>query len=233
MVYVPGLKGSLQAEIVSAARQFDLLPVPLDGRLESIMREIDAGNPVFVLHNLGLDALPSWHYEVVVGYDLGQREMIMRSGVHRRLSREFRTFERTWGRAGYWALALVPPDSVPASAREQDYLDTVIAMEQVGRIGSAHRGYRAATRRWPENVLAHSGAGNTAYALGDYAAAESAYRAALALEPDRVEIWNNLAYALDSLGRKQASGDAIRHALALDPDNPNLQDSYKELVDDP
>ena len=55
LIYVPELKGSLQAEVVSATRQFDLLPVKLDGRLDSILREIAAGNPVFVLQNLGLD----------------------------------------------------------------------------------------------------------------------------------------------------------------------------------
>ena len=230
MVYVPELQGSLQAEIVSAARQLDLLPVMLDGRLESIMREIDAGNPVFVLQNLGLDSLPSWHYEVVVGYDLARREMIMRSGVHRRVTRDFSVFERTWRRADHWGLVLVSTDSVPVTAAEQAYLDTVIGMEQVGRIQSANQGYRSAARHWPSSVVAHSGIGNTAFALGDYSAAESAYRAAIELEPDRADVWNNLAYALASQGRKQASGDAIRHALALDPDNPNLQDSYEELV---
>jgi hypothetical protein len=38
LVYVPDLKGSLQVEVVAATRQFDLLPVKLDGRLESLLR---------------------------------------------------------------------------------------------------------------------------------------------------------------------------------------------------
>ena len=87
LIYVPELKGSLQTEVTAAARQFDLLPVELDGRMESLMREVDAGNPVFVLQNLAIDLYPVWHYEVVIGYDMEAREMILRSGVQRRKTR--------------------------------------------------------------------------------------------------------------------------------------------------
>ena len=55
-VYVPELEGSLQVEIVAATRHFGYLPVRLDGKIESLLRELAAGNPVFVLQN---HALPS------------------------------------------------------------------------------------------------------------------------------------------------------------------------------
>ena len=232
LIYVPDLQGSLQAEVIAAARQFELLPIPLDGRIESILREIAEGNPVFVLQNLGLDSLPSWHYEVVIGYDLDQGDVILRSGEHRRIWRSFPLFERTWSRAGHWALAVVPANLVPVTASERDFIDTVIDMEQVGRIETAHRGYLTAARRWPKSVIAHSGVGNTAFAFGDFDAAESAYRAALQLEPDRADVWNNLAYALAGQGRYEAATEAIQQALALDPDNQNFQESYNELVNE-
>ena len=233
MIYVPELKGSLQVEVVAATRQFDLLPVQLDGRLDSVLREVAGGNPVFVLQNLGLDLFPVWHYEIVIGYDLDQREMILRSGTNRRIGRSFALFEKTWQRAGYWALAVVPADSIPATARADAYLDAVIGMEQVGRVDSAHVAYTTASRRWPDSLLAHTGLGNTAYARGDYTAAESAYRTALELDPDRSEIWNNLAYALAQLGRHEASMEAIQRALELDPDNENFRDSLTELANWP
>lgn len=229
LVYVPGLKGSLQVEVVAAARQFDLLPVKLDGRLESLLRELAAGNPVFVLQNLGLDLYPVWHYEIVVGYDFDQRLMILRSGVRRRITRSFALFEKTWQRAGHWALAVVKTDSIPATASAENYLDAVIGMEQVGRIDGAHNGYQTARRRWPDQLLAHSGFGNTAYALAEFGAAESAYRAALALDPEKAEVWNNLAYAQAQLGRHEAAMESIRRALELDPDNKNFRDSLSEL----
>jgi len=233
MIYVPELKGSLQVEVVAATRQFDLLPVQLDGRLESVLREVAGGNPVFVLQNLGLDLFPVWHYEIVIGYDLDQREMILRSGLKQRIGRSFALFEKTWQRAGYWALAVVPADSIPVTARVDAYLDAVIGMEQVGRIDSAHTAYTTASRRWPDSLLAHSGLGNTAYARGEFTAAAAAYRAALELDPGKAEIWNNLAYALAQLGRHEASMAAIQRALELDPDNENFRDSLTELANWP
>ena len=229
LVYVPELKGSLQVEVEAAARQFDLLPVKLDGRLESLLREIDAGNPVFVLQNLGLDLYPVWHYEILIGYDFDDRQMILRSGVHRRITRSFALFEKTWQRAGYWALAVVATDEIPATASAEAFLDAVIAMEQVGRVETAHSAYATARRRWPDNLLAHIGYANTAYAMGKFSAAESAYRAALALDPGKGEVWNNLAYTLAQLGRHEASMDAIHRALKLDPANQNFKDSLNEL----
>jgi len=228
-VYVPELQGSLQIEIAAAARHYGLLAVQLDGQLESLLRELAAGNPVFVLQNLALEAFPQWHYEILVGYDLAQRRMILRSGVERRITRSFALFEKTWQRAGHWALAVVDPDTIPATASAQSYLAAVVDMEQVGGLESARRGYATALRRWPDNLLALGGLGNSAYALGDYAAAESAYRAALAIAPDAAALWNNLAYALARLGRRDASLEAIEQAIVLDPENANYQASRQEL----
>lgn len=230
MIYVPGLKGSLQVEIVAAARRFDLLPVKLEGRLETLMRELAAGNPVFVLQNLAIDMLPVWHYEILIGYDIERREMILRSGTDRRVTRSFATFEKTWHRAGYWALALVTPDSVPVTASAGAYLDAAIGMEEVGRAASANSAYAAAAERWPDNLLAHSGFANTAYALGRFSSAEQAYRVALGLAPDNAALWNNLAYALARLGRREESIEAVDRALQLEPENRNFLDSRAELV---
>lgn len=229
MIYVPELKGSLQAEVSAAARQFDLLPVKLDGRMESLLLELEAGNPVFVLQNLAIDLYPMWHYEVVVGYDFETRDMIMRSGTDRRRTRSFAKFEKTWQRADHWALIMVPPERIPPTADAEAFLDAAIGMEQVGRIATANRAYATALERWPDNLLAYSGLGNTAYALGDYAAAESAYLSVLDADPENAAIWNNLAYALAGLGRRDESLAAIRRAIDIDPDNPNFLDSLEEL----
>ena len=230
MIYVPGLKGSLQIEVEAATRQFEMLPVQLDGKLESLLREIAAGNPIFVLQNLGLDAVPLWHYEVVVGYDFAERIFILRSGVNARVSRSFAVFEKTWQRADHWALAVVSVDSIPVTASADAYLDAVIGMEQVGRIESANQAYSTALRRWPENLLASTGLGNTFYAMGKFVDAEAAYRSALMIDPQKAEVWNNLAYTLAQLGRHESSIDAIGRALELEPDNQNFKDSYNEIV---
>lgn len=233
MVYVPGLKGSLQVEIAAATRQLGLLAVETDGRIESLLRELDAGNPVFVLQNLSVEAFPVWHYEILIGYDLEKRQMILRSGLDRRISRSFSLFEKTWQRADHWALVVIGPDSIPASASAAAYLAAVIDMEQVGRLDRARQGYLTALGRWPQNTLALGGLGNSSYALGDYPGAESAYRSALEIEPENPGLWNNLAYALAQQGRREASLRAIERALELDPANAEYRDSREEIVNWP
>jgi len=228
-VYIPELQGSLQVEIAAATRHYGLLAVQLDGQLESLLRELAAGNPVFLLQNLALESFPQWHYEILVGYDLTQRHMILRSGVNRRITRSFALFEKTWQRAGHWALVVVNPDTLPPTASAQAYLAAVVEMEQVGGLESARQGYATALRRWPDNLLALGGLGNSAYALGDFAAAESAFRAALAIAPDQAGLWNNLAYALARQGRREASLEAIRQALVLEPGNAAYRASWQEL----
>ncbi|MCP4489088.1 MAG: PA2778 family cysteine peptidase [Gammaproteobacteria bacterium] len=229
MIYTPGLKGALQVEVVAATRRFDLLPVVLDGKFDSLLREVEAGNPVLVLQNLGLDAYPFWHYAVVVGYDLDAQTIVLRSGTHKRLERPFDNFERTWARAGNWALVIVKPQQIPITANVEDYLSTVLAIEQAGRSKPANAAYASASRRWPDNLLALTGLGNTTYALSDYAAAERVYRQALVLAPQSHQIWNNLAYALAQQGKAEESMQAVQRALQLSPDNANYQQSVEEL----
>ena len=229
LVYVPGLKGSLQVEIAAATRQHGMLAISMDGQLESLLRELDAGNPVFVLHNLALDAWPQWHYETLIGYDLARGHMILRSGEDRRVTRDIAVFEKTWQRADHWALVIIEPGSIPASVGSHAYLDAVMAMEQVGRVADAQAGYAAATARWPDSSLAFAGLGNTHFALGDFEAAETAYRAALARDPNRAGLWNNLAYALARQGLRDASLEAVGRAMAIEPQNPDYRESLAEL----
>src|SRR5690606_22928478 len=48
-VYLPERNGTLQVEMVSAARDRDLLVYPLEKQLEAILSELNAGNPVLVM----------------------------------------------------------------------------------------------------------------------------------------------------------------------------------------
>ena len=215
--------------MVAATRTYKFLPVRHDGRIESLLREIDAGNPVLVMQNLGLDLFPYWHYAVVVGYHMQEQTLILRSGTDKRLVRPFDNFERTWQRGGYWGLVIVPPHRIPATATADAYINSVIDMEQTGHLETANLAYRTAISRWPDSLVAHMGVGNTAYALRRYKESASAYRQLLELSPDTAEAWNNLAYALAQLGQKQSSLNAIDKAMQLSPDNTNFQQSFTEI----
>ena len=228
-VYVPKLQGSLQAEMLAATTSYRRLAVQLDGRLQSVLREVAAGLPVLVLQNLGLDAYPVWHYAVVIGYDLEQEEVILRSGEIERLVRPLAVFERTWARAGHWSMVAVPPDIMPASAGLQQYRTAVLAFESSASPAARLQAYSSGLRRWPDSFVLSMGAGNAHYQLGRYAASERAFRRAIAAEPARAEAWNNLGYALWRQGRRQQALQAIARALQLAPGEPEYLDSLREI----
>lgn len=214
LVYLPARQGSLQAEMLAATRRHGLIAYPLAPRLEDALREVAAGNPVVVLQNLALDLWPVWHYAVVVGYDQGAQEIVLRSGVTRRLVQSWSSFERTWARSGYWAMVALPPQRLPATAQERTYVAAAVALERVDP-DAARRAYATALERWPRSLTARIGLGNTAYARGDLAGAEAAYRQAVLDYPQSADAWNNLAQVLVESGKKAEALTAAERAVSL------------------
>ncbi len=214
LVYLPARQGSLQAEMLAATRRHGLIAYPLAPRLEDVLREVAAGNPVVVLQNLALDLWPVWHYAVVVGYDQGAQEIVLRSGTTRRLVQSLSSFERTWARSGHWAMVALPPQRLPATAQEQTYVAAAVALERVDP-AAAHRAYETALQRWPQSLLARIGLGNSAYARGDLPGAEAAYRQAVQDHPQSADAWNNLAQVLVESGKTAEALIAAERAVAL------------------
>jgi tetratricopeptide (TPR) repeat protein len=213
-VYLPARQGSLQAELLAATRRHALVAYVLEPRLDTLLREIAAGSPVLVLQNLALDWAPQWHYAVAIGYDLGGRQIILRSGVTQRLAMSLDTFERTWTRGGGWAMVALPPGRLPATAAERPYLSSVAALERL-HPDAAERAYEAALARWPGSAPAALGLGNARYARHDLPGAATAYSRATELAPASADAWNNLAQALIDQGRRAEALDAARQAVAL------------------
>ena len=228
-LYLPERRGSLQIEMAVAARRFGALPYQLEPGLSNIMVEIAAGNPVLVLQNLGFSWWPQWHYAVVVGYDLNDGTMVLRSGTTQRWQTSFDTFVRTWNRADNWALVVVPAGRVPASAGITTYLKTAYAFEQTGMDPAALAAYRAATRIWPDNAVSWLSLGNLAYQTGLMEEAVNALSMAAALNPDDANTWNNLAYALHGFGCPAQSRASLQCARKLSPADQNISDSEQEI----
>jgi len=229
LVYLPGNKGSLQAEMLAAASHYGYLAVPVPATLDSLLQELSDGRPVLVLQNLGVAALPLWHYAVVIGYDLEQRIFYLRSGRDRRKVYSFGRFLKTWSRAGNWAMVVVEPGEVPLSATATAYLQAVIALERQHNPAAALRAYAAATRRWPDQPLLWAAAGNAAYALERFADAEAAYREALSLQPGAAAIMNNLALALAAQGCTPTALAVLDCAIRHAPANTVLKNTLIEI----
>lgn len=219
-VFLPSRAGSLQLEMMGGARRQGAVATRLPRDLEALLREIAAGHSVIVLQNLGLDWLPRWHYAVVVGYDLPGRELILRSGTTERQALPLRTFEYTWARGGRWAIVLLPPDRLPATATEADALDAALGYERAAPPARAALAYRSLLARWPANPLAGIGLGNALNAAGDTAGAIAAFAAA-AEQHDSAVAWNNLARlrlaAGDRTGARAAAERAVQRAQAAEP----------------
>jgi len=226
-VYLPARKGSLQAEMLAATRRHGLVAYPLAPRMEDLLRELAAGTPVVVLQNLALDWAPQWHYAVAIGYDLDARQIVLRSGVTRRLTMALDTFERTWARGDSWAMLALPADRLPATATESAYVSAVASLERVAP-AAARRGYATALARWPRSLAVQIGLGNLSYAMRDLPAAAAAYQRATQDHPEAADAWNNLAQALHELGSRDAALAAARRAVSLG--GPRLP-AYRETLD--
>jgi tetratricopeptide (TPR) repeat protein len=214
-VYLPARKGSLQVEMLAAARRNGMLAYELAPALADVLAEVVAGNPVIVLEDFGVSFYPLWHYAVVVGYDLDAGEIVVRSGLRRRQTVPFALFERVWRHADYWALLVVPPSRLPATATEPRYLASALALEKSGELRAAKRAYATLLTRWPESLPGRMGLGNTAYALGEIREAEQAFRQVALDHRQFAPAFNNLAQALADQGRFSEALEAATQAVRL------------------
>ncbi|MET0519171.1 MAG: PA2778 family cysteine peptidase, partial [Burkholderiaceae bacterium] len=115
-VFLPGRRGSLQLELLVAARRHGLPAYRLAPSLQALLTEIAAGHPVLVFENLSLPIYPVWHYAVVIGYDRERGTLRLHSGRTAEMEMSLSTFERTWARGDSWAMVALPVDQLPATA---------------------------------------------------------------------------------------------------------------------
>jgi tetratricopeptide (TPR) repeat protein len=214
-VYLPGREGSLQIEMLAAGRRHGALTARIAPRLDALLAELDAGHPVLVLQNLSLPIAPKWHYAVVIGYDIGSGEVILRSGTTRRMNMPLSTFEHTWSRSGFWGMVALAPGQLPASTGLEELQAALIAYEKAAPPQSAQLAYRAALQRWPDTLALQLGLGNSAYAGGDRQAAAEAFRRATAAHPAHGAAFNNLAVVLGELGQLDEARAAAQTAIGL------------------
>ena len=218
-VFLPNRKGSLQVEMRAATRRQGMLAVTMSGRVKDLLTEVSGGNPVIVLQNLALSWYPAWHYAVVVGYDLAAGNITLRSGREERQVMALTTFERTWKRSNYWAISVVQPNDVPKTATRESFIASALEMEKTQQPMLAEIAYAAALQRWPGDLPALVGLGNSRYAQANFSGSEKAFRQATIDHPEAIIGWNNLAEVLAELRRMPEALSAAEHAASLDGPN--------------
>jgi hypothetical protein len=227
-VYVAGLKGSLQAELLGATRRHGFIPYVLAQEPSAIAAELAAGRPVLVLQNLGLPRVPVWHYAVVVG--IAGDEVILRSGTERRRVERGARFLRSWQRGASWAFVAVEPGTVPTTADAAPYVRALAGAEPLLTPAAAERGYAAALARWPRDELVLFATATQRHAAGDLTGATTLYRRLLDASPAHAAARNNLANALAARGCLTEALAEARRALADGAASPELDAAIRDTV---
>jgi tetratricopeptide (TPR) repeat protein len=143
----------------------------------------------------------------------------------------WRVFRNTWRRSDDWGLVVLNPDQMPVAASPQPYLEALVGLEKARQWDAAATGYGTALKRWPENLAALMGLGNSHYKLGDLDAAEAAFRKATQLHPGSGAAFNNLAQVLYETGRKAQALTAIHRAIAIGgPLSPVFQETLEMML---
>lgn len=231
-VYIPSRKGSLQVEMLAAARRHGALAIKIAPDLSAVLEEIAAGNVVVVMQNLGLSWAPSWHYAVVVGYDLDKELMWLRSGTFERFEMTLSTFQRTWARSKYWAFVALKPGNLPATASVENVISALVAFEKNASSSDKRLAYTTAVKRWPDNLVLLMGLGNSAFAAGDLSAAAQAFNAAIAAHPDSAAAYNNYANVLLAQRKYADAKAAAERGLQLAEKDATLQAHIKTTLDE-
>lgn len=227
-VFTPGRRGSLQSELISAARRHGRLAYPVAG-LGCLLEAVQAGQPLVVLQNLGLSWLPRWHYAVVVGYDLEAGQVVLHTGKKAHRPVRLATFERTWRRADHWGLLVLRPTAIPACADENAYLRAALGLQQADRPAAARVAFETAVGHWPGSATAHLALGNALYAEGRPEAAIMAFEAAARIAPDNAAAFNNLAHVLAEQGRLVEAEAAARRSVVLGGPHAN---TFRRTLDE-
>jgi tetratricopeptide (TPR) repeat protein len=232
LVYLPSRRGTLQVEMQAAPRKYGRLAYVLSPDFNSILAELAAQRPVLVLHNYGLPIFPRWHYAVVVGYDAENDRVVMRSGTTARQLMGARTFMRAWDNGDRWALVLLRPGELPASADPNRYFDAAAAFERSATPEDAKAAFEAASTRWPDEPVAWIGLGTAEYRRKAYQSAVRDYSTAVRLDASHAGARNNLAMAYLELGcpaQAREQLQAIDAAVLNEPLRAAVEDTRRQL----
>lgn len=214
-VYVAGLHGSLQSELLGATRRYGFIPYVLEPDPAELYAELAAGRPVLVLQNLGLPRAPVWHYAVVVGVDREADRVILRSGVERRRLERTSRFLTTWRRGDHWAFVAVEPGTLAATATPDRHVRALAGAEPLLSGAAARAAYDSALAKWPDHELVLFAAAARKHADRDLDAATTLYRRLLAIAPTHAAARNNFANVLAERGCRASALAEARAALAI------------------
>ncbi|MDX1466401.1 MAG: PA2778 family cysteine peptidase [Halomonas sp.] len=230
-VFLPGREGSVQPEMLGTVRRQGRIPFRIDGTLDALLTEIDAGHPVVVMQNLSLPAWPLWHYAVAIGFDRGEKTLTLHSGMEPERLESFKRFDATWARSDRWAFIALPPGELPATGDGQDALDAIADFERAQGARDSLPAWEALVERHPGLAMGHFALGNSRHATGDAEGALNAFADAVQASPDLAVAWLNLGLLHRERGDTGEARAAFERAAALPgPWQNRAQEALADLM---
>lgn len=124
---------SLATGIPRVAREYGMVVYPLDQRLDALLIQVAAGNPVLLRYQDGSALWSEPRYALLIGYDSYKQRVLLRSGMHRRQLMAFDDFASAWKKEGSWAVLVQPPRQLPAQVDRQRWLQAADELARAGQ----------------------------------------------------------------------------------------------------
>jgi tetratricopeptide (TPR) repeat protein len=228
---LPQKGGTLQIELMAAARANGLLVYELDPSFEALFLELSASHPVIVLVNRSFSWVPLWHYAPVTGYDAQTQTILTHFGDEANETLSLSTFEAIWNRSQKWGIVLLAPGEIPASATPRKFLLCVYALEKQGMVREAVVSYEAALRHWPQHVETLFALGNAYYGLNEVAKAEETYKKIVSLDATNPLALNNLADILLHKGELEEAAELLKRAKSDDSATQSILNATRQEIE--
>ncbi len=103
-MYVAKLKGTLPMDLIQAAKTRGLNVTMVEGSIDQIKQELNAGRPVLAMMNMGFASVPIGHYVVITGFEDEKGTLVMHSGGKANQTMSVKKFEKKWKMADSWAM---------------------------------------------------------------------------------------------------------------------------------
>lgn len=228
---IPAKGGTLQMELMSAARAEGLIAYPIEPTFDALFSELGAHHPVIVLLNRSFSWHPLWHYAPVIGYEAQQRSLIAHFSDQPNEAISLATFGALWKRSGNWGVVLLPPGELPASVSSGTFLRAVYAYGKSGDEAGSILAYEKGVARWPGDLDLLFALANGYYALSRFLDAEERYRQILSLKPSHPLALNNLATLLCRSGRGEEASMLMKRAFSDEPAIASILKSTRKEIE--
>ncbi|QSZ41912.1 PA2778 family cysteine peptidase [Sulfurimonas aquatica] len=227
---IPSKGGTLQIELISAARANGFIVYPLEPTFDALLSELLAYHPVIVLVNRSYSWYPLWHYAPITGYDSKTETILTHFADKPNEAVSIGTFAALWQRSENWGVVLLPPGELPATASAKKFLHATYDLEKMGMMDEAIMSYKSALVRWPEDTDILFALGNAYYSSNQISNAEEIYRRILSIDFTYSLAINNLADLLCHTDRPAEALKLINMAVTDDLEIDSIiQSTRKEI----